>query len=40
EVSGGITRANIIDYASFADRISLGCLTHSVKSKDFSLEIL
>ncbi|RLF31765.1 MAG: nicotinate-nucleotide diphosphorylase (carboxylating), partial [Thermoplasmata archaeon] len=26
-------------YASFADRISLGSLTHSVKSKDFSLEI-
>jgi len=39
EVSGGITKENIQDYASFADRISLGCLTHSVKSKDFSLEI-
>lgn len=39
EVSGGITRDNITKYAKFADRISLGYLTHSVKSKDFSLEI-
>jgi nicotinate-nucleotide pyrophosphorylase (carboxylating) len=39
EVSGGITRDNIIRYAAYADRISLGALTHSVKSKDFSLEI-
>jgi nicotinate-nucleotide pyrophosphorylase (carboxylating) len=39
EVSGGITADNIKQYASFADRISLGCLTHSVKNKDFSLEI-
>ena len=39
EVSGGITKENIMDYASFADRISLGYITHSVKSKDFSLEI-
>jgi nicotinate-nucleotide pyrophosphorylase (carboxylating) len=39
EVSGGITAENIEQYALFADRISLGCLTHSVKSKDFSLEI-
>jgi nicotinate-nucleotide pyrophosphorylase (carboxylating) len=40
EISGGITEYNITDYAQFADRISLGYLTHSVKSKDFSLEIL
>lgn len=40
EVSGGITRDNILMYAPFADRISLGYITHSVKSKDFSLEIL
>ena len=40
EVSGGITRNNIKEYANFADRISLGCLTHSSKNKDFSLEIL
>jgi nicotinate-nucleotide pyrophosphorylase (carboxylating) len=39
EVSGGITRKNIDRYATFADRISLGYLTHSIKSKDFSLEI-
>ncbi len=40
EVSGGITSKDIQDYASFADRISLGYLTHSIKSKDFSLEII
>jgi nicotinate-nucleotide pyrophosphorylase (carboxylating) len=39
EVSGGITPENIEKYASFADRISLGYLTHSIKNKDFSLEI-
>lgn len=39
EVSGGINIDNITEYASFADQISLGYLTHSVKSKDFSLEI-
>jgi nicotinate-nucleotide pyrophosphorylase (carboxylating) len=39
EVSGGITRDNIDKYALFADRISLGYLTHSIKNKDFSLEI-
>jgi nicotinate-nucleotide pyrophosphorylase (carboxylating) len=40
EVSGGITDKNIVKYASFADRISLGYLTHSIKNKDFSLEII
>jgi len=39
EISGGITPQNILDYASFADRISLGYLTHSIKNKNFSLEI-
>jgi nicotinate-nucleotide pyrophosphorylase (carboxylating) len=39
EISGGITPDNIVEYASFADRISLGYLTHSIKSKDFSLEL-
>jgi nicotinate-nucleotide pyrophosphorylase (carboxylating) len=39
EVSGGITEKNVTRYASFADRISLGYLTHSIKNKDFSLEI-
>jgi len=40
EISGGITKNNIKEYASFADRISLGCLTHSIKNIDFSLEVL
>ena len=39
EISGGITPENIESYAAFADRISLGYLTHSVKNIDFSLEI-
>jgi len=40
EVSGGITPDNIGLYASCADRISLGWLTHSVRARDFSLEFL
>lgn len=40
EISGGVTKDNIRDYASFADRISLGYITHSVKNKDFSLEFI
>ena len=40
EISGGITPDTILDYASFSDRISMGYLTHSVKNKDFSLEII
>jgi nicotinate-nucleotide pyrophosphorylase (carboxylating) len=40
EISGGITPENIIDYVSFADRISLGYLTHTLRNKDFSLEIV
>jgi nicotinate-nucleotide pyrophosphorylase (carboxylating) len=40
EISGGITVENITNYASFADRISLGYLTNSIKCKDFSLEII
>ena len=39
EVSGGITKKNIRQYAPFADRISLGYITNSIKSMDFSLEI-
>jgi len=39
EISGGITEKNIMQYARFADRISLGYLTHSVKSMNFSLEV-
>ena len=40
EISGGITKDNITKYAPFADRISLGCITHSAISKDFSLEVI
>jgi nicotinate-nucleotide pyrophosphorylase (carboxylating) len=40
EISGGITKENITKYASFADRISIGYITHSARSKDFSLEII
>jgi nicotinate-nucleotide pyrophosphorylase (carboxylating) len=40
EISGGITPKNILRYAEFADVISLGWLTHSVKAADFSLEIV
>ncbi|UCH71886.1 MAG: carboxylating nicotinate-nucleotide diphosphorylase [Thermoplasmatales archaeon] len=40
EISGKINPSNIVEYASFADRISLGYLTHSTKNKDFSLEFI
>lgn len=40
EISGGINYDNIYDYASSRpDVISIGSLTHSVKSIDYSLEI-
>jgi len=39
EISGGVTPANIEKYALTADIISLGWLTHSVKSIDFSMRI-
>jgi nicotinate-nucleotide pyrophosphorylase (carboxylating) len=40
EISGGINYDNIYDYASsLPDVISIGSLTHSVKSIDYSLEI-
>jgi len=39
EISGGITPANIVRYAPYADVISLGHLTHSVKAADFSLDL-
>jgi len=40
EISGGITKNNILNYAGFADRISLGMLTHTIQNIDFSLEIM
>jgi nicotinate-nucleotide pyrophosphorylase (carboxylating) len=40
EISGGINLDNIYDYAiARPDVISIGSLTHSVQSIDFSLEI-
>lgn len=40
EISGGINYDNIYDYASsHPDVISIGSLTHSVKSIDYSLEV-
>jgi nicotinate-nucleotide pyrophosphorylase (carboxylating) len=39
EASGGITETNIVDYAACGvDYISMGALTHSVKSLDMSLK--
>lgn len=41
EVSGGITADNVADYAgSGVDVISMGALTHSARSLDFSLEVV
>lgn len=39
EVSGGITPENIAHYADAADIISVGWITHSVRSADFSMSI-
>jgi nicotinate-nucleotide pyrophosphorylase (carboxylating) len=39
EVSGGINPQNIVEYADYADIISLGWITHSVRAIDFSLDI-
>lgn len=40
ECSGGITSDNITEFALFADRISLGCLTHTVRNIDFTMQFL
>jgi nicotinate-nucleotide pyrophosphorylase (carboxylating) len=39
EASGGITPDNVVEYAKGADIISLGWLTHSSKSIDFSMDV-
>jgi len=39
EVSGGVTPANVEQYADAADRISLGWLTHSAPAVDFGLDV-
>jgi len=41
EISGGITRENIVSYAKLGpDIVSLGSLTHSTKAVDISLEVV
>jgi len=40
EISGGINPENIHDYVKFADRISMGYLTHTIKNSDFSLDLV
>jgi len=40
EISGGITEKTAKDYALYADIISIGALTHSVKAVHFSLDLL
>lgn len=40
EISGGIGPDNIVEYANCADVISLGALTHSVRSMDISLNVI
>lgn len=39
EASGGIKPENIEEYAAGADIVSLGALTHSVRSIDFSMDV-
>ena len=40
ELSGGITAETLPDYCiSGVDGISMGCITHNIKSKDISLDI-
>ena len=40
EVSGGLTEKTLRHYAPFADRLSLGMLTHSAKSADVTLDLV
>lgn len=39
EVSGGLDERNVSRYAPFADRVSLGRLTHSAPSADVTLDL-
>lgn len=39
EVSGGLDEKSLVKYAPFADRLSLGLLTHSVDAVDVTLEV-
>lgn len=40
EVSGGLSEKNVRRYAPFADRLSLGMLTHSARSADVTLDLV
>ena len=41
EASGGITEENVLEYAKCGvDYVSMGALTHSVKSLDMSLKAI
>ncbi len=40
EISGNINIDNIADYAPFADVVSSGAITHSIKSADISMNII
>lgn len=40
EVSGGLIETTLAAYAPFADRLSLGALTHSAASLDVGLDVL
>ena len=40
EVSGGLHEKNARRYAPFADRVSLGMLTHSARSADVTLDLV
>lgn len=40
EVSGGLHEKNVRMYAPFADRLSLGMLTHSARSADVTLDLV
>ncbi|MGN1044467.1 MAG: carboxylating nicotinate-nucleotide diphosphorylase [Candidatus Methanomethylophilaceae archaeon] len=39
EVSGRVTMDNVAEYAGCADRISMGCITHSVTAIHFSMSV-
>jgi len=39
EISGGITKENIGNYAKYADIISVGALTHSVKALNLTMHL-
>lgn len=40
EVSGGLNEKNVRQYAPYADRLSLGMLTHSARSADVTLDLV